>query len=103
MANPNLFPPFWRKFTDKVLHFCFGGAIYFFFGFGLYRFVLWLASLQHFPQVLGLIFVVIGAFGKEFYDMTKTRTSAAFDWWDILATICGGVAALIGFAILQRI
>jgi hypothetical protein len=96
-----MFPPFWNNHTDKVLHFLFGGVIYIVAGFGFHRVILWLASLPHLPQVLGALAVVFFAVGKEFYDMTVTRRSDAFDWWDIGFTLLGAAVFGVLFMLLQ--
>lgn len=99
MSNPNMFPPFWRKFTDKVLHFAAGFVIYIFAWGMLNR---WLLGS---PWAIVWALAVVGIIGflKEVYDMVQSLNPSRFEWLDIAATQAGGIFAAIAIPILQRL
>jgi len=72
------------KYLDKILHFLVGFAI------ATVVVVLFRNSTNLF--LFGFIAVIVGGILKEVYDL-KIKKSR-FDWYDVFATVAGGIAAI---------
>ncbi len=109
MANPNMFPPFWRdpKNLDKLWHFIGGGLIYLFcIGFlNLFTRIgflpVWMAD-PIWREVLSLSTVFAAGIIKELWDMVKALHPSKFDLLDIAATWLGGIVTF-GVYVLMRL
>ena len=71
------------KYLDKILHFL--------AGFFIATVVVVLFKNFSDPLLFGLVASIVGGVLKEVYDL-KIKKSR-FDWYDVFATIVGGVAA----------
>ena len=69
---------------DKILHFLAGFAI------ATVVVVVFINSNNH--LIFGFIASIVGGILKEVYDIKIKKTH--FDWYDVLATILGGIAAI---------
>lgn len=84
-----------------MLSFVYGFTICLVCGFGVYYLILWLATLNYLPQVVGIVASLVFAFGKESYDASSELDNSKFNWWHILLTMIGCFAAVVAIYVLQ--